>query len=234
MAQSSFYDVLKELPMFQGISTEQLTHILEVIPFDFRTYTRGEVISRGGELVGGATFLLSGEVLLETPIFNHRVKIEQRFQAPYTFSLHHLFGAEMTARSTMIAASERTGLMTLSKNDFLRILHENEIALINVMNMLCTRAQKQHKAIDFSGETDPVLRLASWLLAFTERSATEVCAIAPQEDWCDMLQLDVPAFWRCVATLEGQKILDSEDGRLKLLDRYGLKSLVANKTAQKV
>jgi len=233
MSQTSMYDLLMQLPVFQGISTEQMTHILEVIPFDFRVFNKGDVICNGGDVVIGATFLLSGRVELETPIFNHRVKITQLFDAPYTFSLHHLFGADITARSTMRAAANKTGLMVLHKTDFLRIMHENEIALINVMNMLCTRAQKQHKAIDFSGVNDPVLKLSSWILAFTERSATEVCAEANEADWCDMLQLDSPAFWRCVATLEGQKVVESENGRLKLLDRYGLRSIVHNKTVQK-
>ena len=49
-----------------------------------------------------------------------------------------------------------------------------------------------------------------------------------------MMQLDKPSFWRCVASMEGQHILETENGRLKLLDRYGLKSLVSNKTAQKL
>lgn len=230
---ATMYDLLMQLPVFQGISTEQMTHILEVIPFDFKTYKAGEVISQGGDMCQGATFLLSGRVQLETPVFNHRVKITQKFDAPYTFSLHHLFGAEMQVRSTMSACADKTGVMILKKKDFLRILRENEIALINTLNMLCTRAQKQHKAIDFSGETDPVLKLASWMLAFTERSAKEVVIEAKETDWCDMMQLDKPAFWRCVASMEGQHILESENGRLKLLDRYGLKSLIGSKTAQK-
>jgi len=233
MAQVSMYDILKQLPIFQGIGTDQMTHILEIIPFDFKTFNQGDLICQGGDPVLGATFLLSGQVKLETPIFNHRVTISQLFNAPYTFSLHHLFGADMNARSTMTATTDKTGLMVLQKIDFLRVMQDNEIALINVMNMLCTRAQKQHKAIDFSGVNDPVLKLSSWILAFTERSATELWADAKPEDWCEMLQLDLPSFWRCVATLEGLKLIESINGRLKLLDRYGLRSLVNNKTVQK-
>lgn len=227
------YDLLMQLPVFQGITQEQMTHILEVIPFDFRTFREGEIISQSGDMCQGVTFLLSGKLRLVTPIFNHRVTITQLFEAPHTFSLHHLFGADMTAHSTIEAASEKVGIMLLQKAHFLRILQENDIALINVLNMLCTRAQKQHKAIDFSGETDPILRLSSWILAFTERSAREVTFDALEEDWCDMLMLDKPALWRCVATLEGQHLLESYGGRLKLLDRYGLRSLVANKSTQK-
>jgi len=230
---ATMYDLLMQLPVFQGISVEQMTHILEVIPFDFRTYKDEDVIITGGDICPGTYFLLSGRVRLETPVFNHRVLITQMFDAPYTFSLHHLFGAETHVHSTMTSVTDKTGIMILKKKDFLRILRENEISLINTLNMLCTKAQKQHKAIDFSGENDPVLKLASWMLAFTERSAKEVVIEAKESDWCDMMQLDKPSFWRCVASMEGQRILESENGRLKLLDRYGLKSLVGSKTAQK-
>lgn len=228
----SIFEVMKQLPIFQGMSTEHLTHILEVIPFDFKTYRRGEIIYQTGDRVNGVTFLLSGQIELVTPVFNNRVKITQIFAAPHTFSLHHLFGADMTARSTMRAGSEKTGVMILQKQDFMRIMRESEIALINVMNLLCTRAQKQYKAIDSSGEGDPIVRLSSWLLAFTERAAEQMWADATESDWCDMLQLDRPAFWRCLATLEGYHVLDWQNGRLKLLDRYGLKTLVNTKTAQ--
>ena len=231
---ASMYDLLMQLPVFQGVSVEQMTHILEVIPFDFHTYKVDDVILNGGDMCPGTTFLLSGRVRLETPVFNHRVRITQMFDAPYTFSLHHLFGAETRVHSKMTACSEKTGIMLLKKKDFLRILQENDVTLVNTLNMLCTRAQKQHKAIDFSGETDPVLKLASWMLAFTERAAKEVVIEAKESDWCDMMQLDKPSFWRCVASMEGQHILETENGRLKLLDRYGLKSLVSNKTAQKL
>lgn len=230
---TKMYDQLLNLPFFQGVTKEQLTRILEMIPFEFRTYKKGEIISQCGDTCEGAVFLISGKLRLETPVFDRRVVIKQLFEAPHTFSLHHLFGADRTARSTMVAASNKTGVMILSKADFLSVLMSNEITLINTMNMLCTKAQKQNKAIDFSAETDPVLKLASWLLAFTERPAKECEAEALEADWCDMLNLDASAFWRCVATLEGLHLIESRHGTLKLLDRYGLKSLVNKKTAQK-
>jgi len=228
----TMYEQLMQLPVFQGISVDQLTRILEVTPFDFRQYNAGQVICQGGDLCQGATFLLSGRLRLETPIFDHRVKIIQTFEGPYSFSLHRLFGADLTLRSTMVADTDRTGIMMLRKADFLRILQQYDIALINVMNLLCTRAQKQHRAIEFSAQTDPLLKLSSWILAFTEHSAKEVCIEADEMVWCDMLKLDKPAFWRCVAYLEGMHILESVSGRLKLLDRYGLRTLVGNKTAR--
>lgn len=231
MAQ--MYDLLMQIPLFQGLSDTDLTHILEVVRFDFSNFREGEVISPAGHVCDGIIFLISGRIRVETPIFNDRVMISQVFEAPYTFALHHMFGADVRSRSTLLADTDRTGIMVLSKADFMRILKEYEITLINTLNLLCTRAQKQHKALDFSGESDSVLKLASWMLVFTDRAAHEVYFDAAESDWCEMLQLDKPAFWRCVAMLEGQHLVEVESGRLKLLDRYGLRSLVGNKTAQK-
>lgn len=228
----TMYDVLMQLPVFQGISSDQLTDILEKIPFDFRHFEMGQTILKEGDVCDCATFILSGKVRMFTKTFGGRVNIEQEFEAPYTLPFYNLFGAETHLHDTVMAASS-AGIMQLDKLNFLRVLQQNQILLINVLNMLSTHAQKQNKAMDFSGEPDPVLRLASWMLALTERSASDITLYASTEDWCNMLQLDESSFWRCVATLEGEKVLESEGGKLKLIDRYGLRTYVGRKTAQK-
>lgn len=228
----SMYDQLMQLPVFQGVTADQMTHILEVTPFDFKTFRRDRVIIKGGDTCQGALFVMSGKVRLETPLFSGRIKVTQVFTAPYVFSLHHLFGAERTLRSTLYSSTDKTGIMMLEKRHFLKLMQDNEIALVNTLNMLSTRAQKQYKAIDLAAETDPLLKLSFCILAFTDRAAIEVTFEALQDDWCEMLHIDAPSFWRCVTHLEGQKVVEVTKGKLKLLDRYGLKSFVNSKMAQ--
>lgn len=225
------YELLMQLPVFQGISTDQLTEIIEKIPFSFAQYEPGQVIQRQGDECTDMTFILSGTVRTLTPTFGHKLMISQEFQGPYTMPFYNLYGATTRLHDTLEAVT-RVGVMQLDKSNFLKVLQQNPILLINVMNMLCTNAQKQHKAMDFSGENDPVLRLASWMLAFTERRAENIVVEAAPADWCDLLQLDEPSFWRCVATLEGQHIVEVDSNKLKLLDRYGLRTFVGRKTAQ--
>ena len=226
------YELLMQLPVFQGVSTEQLTGIIEKIPFSFSQYEPGEMIMMKGEECSSMTFILSGTVRTETPTFGNKVKIFQEFEGPYTMPFYNLFGAETHLHDTLVAVS-RVGVMQLDKTNVLNVLQQNPILLINSMNMLCTNAQKQHKAMDFSGENDPVMRLASWMLAFTERKAQNITIEAETSDWCDLLQVDDSSFWRCVAVFEGQQIVEVEGKTIKLLDRYGLKSYIASKTAQK-
>ncbi len=226
------YEMLMQLPVFQGISEEQLTNIIEKIPFDFSQYEPDSVIMKRGEECNAMTFALSGMVRTYTPTFGGKVMIEQDFQGPFTMPFYNLFGAETHLHDDMKAVT-RAGIMRLSKAHFLEVLQQDPILLINVMNMLCTHAQKQHKAMDFSGETDPLLRLASWILAFTENNAVNIVLSADTEDWCKLLQVDEQSFWRCVASLEGQHILETDGRKLKLVDRYGLKTFIVRKTTQK-
>ncbi len=228
---TTMYELLMQLPVFQGISNDQLTDIIEKIPFSFSQYDPGQTIIEQGEDCSSLSFILSGTIRMQTPSYGHRVQILQEFEGPYTMPFYNLFGAETRYHDTVTAVT-RVGIMQLDKAHFLRVLQHNPILLINVMNMLCTNAQKQHKAMDFSGEAEPVLRLASWMLAFTERSGMNIVLDAEIADWCDLLQTDEASFWRCVATLEGQHIVEVDGRKLKLLDRYALRTFIGRKTAQ--
>lgn len=226
----SMFDLLKQLPVFQGISTEQLTDIIEKIPFHFQHYEAGETILQKDDECENVTFVLTGSVRVTTPTYMDRIRIEQIFESPYTIPFYNLFGAETRIHDHVVSMGH-TGIMQLDKLNFLRVLQQNKILLINVLNMLSTHAQKQHLTMNYTAESDPVLRLSSWLLALSERSASEISMIVKSSDWCQMLQLEEQVFWRSVAALEGLKIVELEGERLKLLDRYALRTFVGNKTA---
>lgn len=221
-----------QLPIFQGLSFDQLTCILEKIPFSFSKYAPDEIIQESGELCDCVTFVLSGTVRQITPTFGSRIHIMQDFEGPHTLSFYSLFGADTRSISCLKSVGQ-TGIMQVDKMQFIKMLQHNSIMLVNVMNMLSTHAQKQHLAMEFTGQEDPVLRLASWLLAFTDRKAVAIEVDATEEVWMSLLRLDASSFWRCVAILEGRSCIEMKDEKLKLTDRYALRRFVGEKTAPK-
>lgn len=229
---SSIYELMLQLPIFQGLSYEQLNEIIEKIPFDFCRYSPGTVIYKGGELCDHVLFVLNGVVLQETPSFGGKIRIVQEFSAPHTLSYYYLFGAETRSLSTLRAVTQ-VGMMKVDKMQFLKMLRQNNIMLVNAMNTLSTHAQKQHVAMEFTGLDDPTLRLASWLLAFTDRKAACITVEAPEEAWLSLLHMEAADFKRCVAILEGRGCVDMDNGVLKLIDRYALRHYVGEKSAPK-
>ena len=87
--------------------------------------------------------------------------------------------------------------------------------------------------MEFTGLDDPALRLASWLLAFTDRKAACITVEATETAWLSLLHMDASDFQRCVAILEGRGCVDMENGILKLTDRYALRHFVGEKSAPK-
>lgn len=219
------YELMLQLPIFQGISRSQLTKILEKTSFHFDRFGAGDVIFDLDQKVENIIFVISGEVRLTTPTFGGKMTILEDFYAPQTMPFQNFFGVDTFYRSRLTAL-QPTGIMLLDKSNFLSVLQQNMVLLVNVLNILSSNAQKQHKGLDFSSETDPLHRIASWMLAYTDRPAHNINLHAKVSDWCNLLHLDQSEFWRCIAELEGRKCVETDKDHIRLVDRYGLRALL--------
>jgi len=226
------YDQVMLLPIFQGISRDQLTAILEKVHFHFAKYKGGEEIVAVGRDFSEAMFLLSGEVRVETAHLNGRIHVSQYFHAPHTLSFYHLFGADIRHQEGIYATGD-VGIMSMSKSDFLLALRSNEILLINVLNILSSRTQHQSRNMEAYPLLDDAVRMACWLLNYTSRTAYDVTVKAAPADWAQTLLVDQKNFWKALSVLEKNRFVEMQDDRLKLLDRYALKLFVNEKMSIK-
>lgn len=226
------YDLLLELPIFQGLSYEQLTLILEKVPFHFKKYRNNENLVTAGDRCEEVIFLLSGRVRMITPVFGDKIVISEDFDAPHTIPFSNFFGHEVRSRCGVYAQGA-VGAMTLNKANFLTMLENNRLMLINVLNILSTHAQKNHYALDSIGEKEPEMRLASWLLAYTQRPAKNIIVDASAEDWCSLLHVDAETLQKTIKILAEEKYLEFDSGKMKLTDRYGLRTYVSRNKALK-
>ena len=228
----TMFELMLQLPIFQGLSYMQLTEIIEKIPFCFAQYAPGDVIQERGEMCEQVLFVLNGTVQQTTPTFGGKIQIVQDFVGPHTLSFYYLFGVENHTNSELRALT-KLGMMHVEKKHFLKMLQNNSIMLVNVMNMLSTHAQKQHVAMEFTSLADSTLRLASWLLAYTDKKATGIKIVADEETWKSLIRLEGADFSRSIAILEGRGCLEMENDTLKLIDRYALRRFVGEKTVPK-
>ena len=223
--KKSIYDVMLELPLFQGLSVEQFTGIIEKIPFSFEQYPAGEVIVRSDEDQEHVNFVLSGKVRLRTPVFQGKIGVMQDFEAPFTAPFHYLFGVQNKSAIQLEAVSD-TGVMRLEKSAFLDMVQGNRIILLHVLNMLSTLAQRRRCALDFLVEKQMEVRLAAWMLSVSHHKALSMTVEAESQDLLDMLRMQSSDLWRSVAVLEGKGCVEECEGCLKLTDRYALKHFV--------
>lgn len=223
------YDLILQLPIFQGLSIEQLTGILEKIPFSFCRFAPGDMILSRNQKCEQVYFLLNGCVRQVTYAFCEKVEIKHYYEGPHTLSFHNLFGAKTTYDYELNAQTE-VGMMCVCKSQFLNLLQSNSILLINMMNMLSSQAQRQYSVMSFNGFRNPLLKLAHCLLMLSDGQSVSVSLRAEESDWLEILGVDASDFYQSVTILQKKGCVKMENGLLKLTDRYDLKCYVEEKS----
>ena len=137
----SMYDVLLQLPIFQGVSRNKISELIEKMKFHFLKYPDGEKIVTSGEECNHLKFLISGEICSELITQNEKMRITELIQAPNVIAPDHLFGRDTYFPANLYAVGT-VGIMQIEKASVIQMLQEEPIFLINLLNILSRRSQK--------------------------------------------------------------------------------------------
>lgn len=103
MAENRLYDTLLSLPLFLGLSRNDLHHAAGITKFDFQKIKEGELIVGEGECCQHLFFLLTGDVNVITDADDHGYRIEEDITAPEIFQPERIFGLSQRFTHTYIA-----------------------------------------------------------------------------------------------------------------------------------
>ena len=122
------YDNLLLLPLFQGLSKNNLTTIIEKVKFHFHTYEEGETIIRQGDDCRQLCFLMNGEVTAQITDPTHGFSITEVLEAPFNIELYSLYGMQVN-------------LLTIDKDYIFQELSKYYIFRLNFLNILSNHCQ---------------------------------------------------------------------------------------------
>lgn len=141
MAENQLYDTLLSLPLFLGMSRNDLQQAAGHTKFDFRKVKEGEIIVSEGERCQQVYFLLTGDILVQTEADDHGYRIEENITAPEIFQPERLFGLNQRYTHTYIAKSH-CSLLCIGKQEAMKLSNSFEIFRINLLNLISTQSQK--------------------------------------------------------------------------------------------
>lgn len=142
----TMYDNLLLLPLFQGLSKNDLTAIIEKVKFNFLTLKKDEIFIHQGESCNQIAFLLNGELEAETQDKEGIYTLSEVYKEPHIIEPHSLFGMEPVYSATYKARS-LVGILTIDKTFVFSELNNREIFRINFMNILSSRAQAANQKL---------------------------------------------------------------------------------------
>lgn len=138
------YDKLIELPLFIGISTDELSDIVEQTKFGFHKLVVDRPLVSTDDKCTQLFFLMSGTLRVVSYADNYRYRIEEELSAPAVIQPEHLFGLQQRYTKDFIAHTD-CSLLSLDKAEVLRLLDSYLIFRLNLLNSISMQAQRMSR-----------------------------------------------------------------------------------------
>ena len=214
---NSMYQQLMQLPLFQGVSTDVITALVEKLPFHFLKFRNGEQIFAAGDQCSHIRFIVSGRVRLETPCDHLRVSLLQTLETPHVLAAEYLFGRETTYPYSAFADGP-CGILQLRKSDYIKMLAFDKVFLFNILNYLSSGSQRNTASILAIKDGSVVERLAMIVDALTVTGATDVAVRFKQKDLCVLLGTQRTTLIASLDKLADEDIVNYTSNELRVWD----------------
>lgn len=229
---NSMYQQLMQLPLFQGVSTEKITALVEKLPFHFLKFRNGEQIFAVGDACTHIKFIVSGQVRLEMPFSNLRVTMHQTISNPHVLAAEYLFGRETTYPYRAVSDGA-CGILQLLKSDYIKMINTDKVFLFNILNYLSSGSQRCLSTPLSVKDGSVNERLASLVDMLALTGATDVSFQYKQRDLCLLLGTQRTTLVSTLDKLSDQGIVEYDSNEMKILDLQGLLSINDNQSRKK-
>lgn len=133
---ATMYETIMNLPLFKGLSHEQVSSFLEKTHIKFSKYSDGEKIVSAGERVKEIKCLISGQLRLHHNIGkNNMIRLTELRCTNEVLGADRLFGMNTTYEFDAYAVGNAS-TMEFSKEQYQNLLNAGSIYLINYLNFL--------------------------------------------------------------------------------------------------
>lgn len=221
----SMYEILMDLPLFQGVSHAKISELIEKIKFHFLKYLNNEQFIEASDPCQQLKFLISGKVRITLWNQNKRIRVSETLSAPNVIGAEYLFGRS-TAYPYNVSASPDAGILQIEKADYLKILKSDAVFLFNMLNYLSRNSQTPMEAVLSLTSGSVVERFAFWATSVTYKNATDIIINCKQKDMYTMLGVQRSSFMNTLAELKERNILDFSSSEIKIKDRDTLSEIL--------
>ncbi len=141
MSQARLHERLLELPLFQGISRNDLEQIVSSTKFRHLSYGKGKTVVNEGDVCDKTYFLLKGTISATGYADDNGYSITEIMQAPEILQPERIFGLTQRYTRTFKSVTDCT-FICLGKKETLELACNYEIFRLNLLNIVCTKSQR--------------------------------------------------------------------------------------------
>ena len=213
-------------PLFRGITPERLLADLEEISFHTRSYKKGEILERQGDVSNRLVILTKGSVRGEMIDYSGRLIKVEDITAPKAIAPLFLFG-EQNRYPVEVTANEPTEVIELPKPSVLSLFRKNEQFLENYMNLSANYARTLSDKLFFMSFKTIRQKLASYLLRlYKQQQQTHITLDRSQQELSDYFGVSRPSLARELAHMQEDGLLIADRKHITILQKEELVRLI--------
>lgn len=213
-------------PLFRGISPEVLAASLQEVNFQTRSYRKGEILARQGDVCNRLIILTRGSVRGEMIDYSGRLIKVEDISAPRAIAPLFLFGEE-NRYPVEVTANESTEVIEIPKSSVLTLFRKNERFLENYMNLSANYARTLSDKLFFMSFKTIRQKIASYLLRLhKQQQQPKITLDRSQQELSDYFGVSRPSFARELARMQEDGILIANRKEITILRKEDLISLI--------
>ena len=209
------YDHLLQFSLFQGLSRDNLAQVVGHTKFGFLKFAAGQTVANEGDPCTLLHFLLSGTLKVTTVADDHSYTVIEQLAAPYLIQPEAIYGYNQRFTHTFTALTE-TGIITIDKDEVMRLSEEFLVFRLNLLNHYATQSQKllrvpwRHRPDDLIGR---IIRFLRYRCIYPAGPKTFYILMTQLADEVGDSRLDVS---RALNKLQQDGLLQLHRGRIEV------------------
>ena len=137
----TMFERLLQLPLFQGLTIQELSDVMAHVRLNFVNYYAGDEIVMQGEACRSLIYIIGGDVCSEYRDAEHHLVLKEILPQVSVLEPYNLFG--MYQRYSRTYSFFTDGItLSIDKQVVLQRLMANNIVKINLLNIVCNRYQQ--------------------------------------------------------------------------------------------
>lgn len=211
----TMFERLVQLPLFQGLTIQELSEMLSHVRLDFVKYQAGDEIVVQGDACKGLVYIINGDVSAEYRDAHNRFVLQEELPQTGVLEPYNMFGLyQKYSRSYSFATDGIT--LFIEKPVVLRQLVVNDIVKMNILNITCHRYQQTQRLLCNFPENTVMDKIVKFLLSYSTVPKGKKELFIKMNDLADIVHETRLNVSKALNTMQEQGLVGLSRGAIKI------------------
>jgi CRP-like cAMP-binding protein len=221
---AAIISLIEECPLFKGVARDEIERLLSGSSARIRHFRNNDLVAQAGDQVSFLNIVVGGSIKGEMTDASGKVIRIEDILPPRPLAPAFLFGPQNRYPVQITAHGEAT-LLSIPRDEFLKMMQAHEGVLTNFINILSSRAQFLSGKLRFLSFSSLRGKISQYLLDLARNRGSDQFVIPlSQTQLSELFGVARPSVGRVLVELNQEGLILSEGKQVTILDRERLQS----------